>query len=291
MSIKNWARVSLLEFISAIALVVASAIALSVSGTITNAATITHEFTPEEDLVTGNIVSVDTDSKTVFKTTADNINLMYGVVANKGSIAFSDTRSGEETSGSMAVANSGIMPVLVSTMNGDIKEGDPITVKSLSGVGEKASTSGRIIGVALTGLNTETKDARQTTVEYKGEQKQVYIGTVSVKVGASDYAPPTSPINQSDSQNRNMLEKIADNLVGKVVKPLGIIVAGLILLSGAFASIFMITSSSYSSMISIGRNPLAEKKVIKSLVGLVFLAIGIFGVSIGLSYLALVLLG
>ncbi len=251
------------------------------------AAPITQSFTPNESLITGNIVSVDTESKTVYKTRPDKIQQMYGVVTEIGNIAF----SGEEDAETVSVANNGIIPVLASTVSGDIASGDPVTVATIAGIGEKATRSGRIVGVAMEALNEATEQAQKTSVEVGGESREVILGVVLVKVGVGDYTPATSPIDQDDSENRNSLERIADNLAGKVVKPLGIIVAGLILLCGAFVATFLITSSSYSSMISIGRNPLAEKKVIKSLLGLILLAVGIFLVSTALAYLALQLLG
>ncbi len=251
------------------------------------AAPITYEFTAEEPLIPGNIVSVNTKANTAFKAKPDNIHLMYGVVAGDGNIVFTS----QETADKVAVANSGILPVLASTASGNIEVGDPVTVKSIAGIGEKAAESGRIIGIAVDELKPDSENVQATTVEINGEMKEVHIGAINIRVGASDYTPNTTPINQGDARNRNTLEKLADNVTGKVVRPIGIVVAGLILMIGAFTAIFLITSTSYSSMISIGRNPLAEKKVVKSLIGLVLFAIGVFCVSAGLSYFALKLLG
>lgn len=236
---------------------------------------------------TGNIVSVNADKQVAFKTSASNLHLMYGVVASDGKIAF----HGGQTEGQVAVANTGIVPVLVSDAEGDIKTGDPITVKHLAGIGEKATNAGRIIGIAMSDFTADSPDTRQTTIELNGEQRTVRIGAIDIKVGASDYTPNTTPINQAEAQNRNIIETIADNITGTITKPLGIIAASLILIAGTFVSVFLVTSSSYSSMISIGRNPLAEKRVLRSLVGLILLSVVIFCASTALAYFTLKLLG
>src|SRR5690606_37742665 len=122
---------------------------LLMSATTAAAAPITQSFTPNESLITGNIVSVDTESKTAYKTRPDNIQQMYGVVTEIGNIAF----SGEEDAETVSVANNGIIPVLASTVSGDIASGDPVTVATIAGIGEKATRSGRIVGVAMEALN------------------------------------------------------------------------------------------------------------------------------------------
>lgn len=252
-----------------------------------HAASITYEFSAPTKLTNGTIVSLDTKTKTVSKTVKSTVDQMYGVIANAGDISISDTGQSQK----VPVATTGVVPTLVSTANGDINIGDPITVQSIEGIGERAIRSGRVVGIAQSNFTDRSKGAKKVTTTSKGVKHDVYVGFVDVKVSASDYTPATALINQRDARNRNMLEKIADNLTGKIVKPMGLIIAGLVLLVGIFVSAFLITSSSYSSMIAIGRNPLAEKKVLRSLVGLILLSIGIFCLSAGLAYGVLKILG
>ena len=56
---------------------------------------------------------------------------------------------GESRAGSQAVALSGRVPVKVSTKNGTIAIGDPVTSSDIPGVAMKATSAGKIIGTAM----------------------------------------------------------------------------------------------------------------------------------------------
>lgn len=271
-----------------ILLIVSALLLLPVlSLSVVQAMNITQEFVTDEDLAIGTIISVVDQQRTIKKTSAQNVQQMYGVVAKTGDISLS--QGGAESA--VSVANTGIISAIVSTVAGDISSGDPITVRSLEGVGEKASQSGRIIGIAQADFNSQSPGAETITVTQNNTPKQAAVGLLDIRVNASDYTPATTPIDQTDAENRNLIERIADNVAGKTVRTFGLIVASILLLAGIFISTFLITSSSYASMISIGRNPLAEKKVIKSLLGLILLSVAIFCTSLLLAYGALRILG
>lgn len=251
--------------------------------------TITRDFSSETNLPLGTVVSVFSPDQPVQKTTQQNLANMYGVIAEAGDIAFSGPPSGDGVM--VAVVNSGVFKTLVSNANGDINAGDPITVRSLEGIGEKATVSGRIIGIAQVDFNSSSEGATTTTVTDGTIEREIAIGLIDVRVNASDFTPTTTPIDQEDAANRNAIQTIADSVAGKTVRTFALVIASIILLTSIFIATFMITSSSYASMISIGRNPLAEKKVIKSLVGLILVAIAIFAVGVLLAYGVLIVLG
>lgn len=251
------------------------------------AATLTQDFQANEPLAKGTVVSLDKRASIVVQASRDNIKNLYGVVAMTGDISF--TQSEQQTV--VPVANTGVVKALVSTANGDIHIGDPITVNQVEGVGEKAIVSGRVLGVAQGVLSARSEAAKQFTIGSGSSKKNIVVGLIPVKISVSDYTSNSVPLDQEDGQNRNRLEQIADSVAGKIVKPFALIIAGIILVIGIFVATFLITSSGYASMISIGRNPLSEKRIIRSLLGLILLAIAIFSTSVLLAFLVLKLLG
>lgn len=242
----------------------------------TLAATLTQEFKTNKSFANGTIVSLDAGSNSISPTTRDNVNNIFGVVVKEGDISFSDSQSSDTS-----VAHSGVVDTLVSNANGDINNGDIITVFGVEGVGEKADSNGRVLGVAQADFNNDSANSQSVSAG----NEVIKVGLIPVKISVSNFS------DIAGGGDRNRIEKIADEVAGKKAETYAIIASGLILLAGAFAATFLLTSSSFGSMISIGRNPFAQKKIVTSLLGLVALSIAIFGVSLLLSYLILKILG
>lgn len=246
------------------------------------AATVTQGFNTQDTIPQGAIVSLDKQASEVILASSANVSTLYGVVVREGDVSFSQ---GTNTNSSIVpVASGGVVETLVSNNNGPVNVGDPITVNDVAGIGEKATNSGKIIGIAQSALSEQDSSSRTVSIGQNGSQKNINIATIPVKIEVSDYASPHG------SGNRNKILQVADSLVGKEVKPFGLVVSGLILLVCIFVSVFLITSSGYASMISIGRNPLSERKIIKSLLRMLGIALSIFVVGLLLSYAILHLL-
>lgn len=250
-------------------------------------AIVTEDFRAEQEFPNGTIVSLDKEAAVVVKSNYKNIHNMYGAVVDEGEIALKAT-SGQRH---VPVANSGVVATLVSTANGEIRPGDAITVNTVEGVGEKATRNGRVVGVAQTTFNDTTDGAKSATLKLDGSDKNIKVGLIPVKLGVTDYTTAESNLGSAAEQERNWVERMADSFAGKQVKPIALIAAGLVLLSGVFIATFLITSSSFASVISIGRNPFARKNIISSLIGLIVMSVAIFAGSILLAYLILKLLG
>ncbi|MEX0916518.1 MAG: hypothetical protein WDZ44_00190, partial [Candidatus Spechtbacterales bacterium] len=77
---------------------------------------------------------------------------MLGIISTRPGILLGD-RDGADNTKKRPVALSGTVPLKVTTENGDIKPGDPITSSSIPGIGMKATQSGRIVGFALGGFS------------------------------------------------------------------------------------------------------------------------------------------
>ena len=113
----------------------------------------TYPTNPDEKLEPGHVVAFGTDAqqngadvKNVIKTSRVYDRNAFGVVTTQPGIVLDDEKQYEK----VQVALKGRVPVLVTTENGPVKIGDPITASSIPGVGMKATRSGKIVGYAMT---------------------------------------------------------------------------------------------------------------------------------------------
>ena len=108
------------------------------------------------------IVSIDTNdtekivsSKVAYEETASGV-----VSTEPGWTLGTESKDKDQ----VQLALTGRVPTLVSTVNGDIKAGDPITTSDIPGVGMKATKSGTIIGRAMESLSASTDGTDKITV-------------------------------------------------------------------------------------------------------------------------------
>jgi hypothetical protein len=116
------------------------------------------------NLTPGELVAMDPSGSTddIVAATQANQSLLMGVVSTSPGIELTgqqDSESSSPMANPKPVALSGRIPTQVSTENGSIAVGDPLTVSSIPGVAMKATASGYIIGRALeaydsTGIGT-----------------------------------------------------------------------------------------------------------------------------------------
>lgn len=248
------------------------------------AATVSQTFQANGEITSGQIVSLDKEKNTVVKANSDNISNLYGVAVSNSAVEFTPNN----TTG-VTVANTGVIEALVSTINGPIKSGDPVGVSTIEGVGEKAITVSKIVGVAQGNMDDNTAGAKDFEVKEGDTSKTIKVATIPVKIEVSNYNPAVGLTNSGaiDVSDRNKALQVADSIAGKPVKALSLFVAALVLLIAIFVSTFLITSSGYASMISLGRNPLSEKHIMRSLFKLVLVSVGIFSAGVILAYLIL----
>ncbi len=105
----------------------------------------------------GNIIELTGEGASqIALSTLANREKAFGVVSTSpGQVLGAADGKGKPTE----VALAGRVPVKVTTKNGIIKAGDQITVSDTPGVGQLATTSGRVIGKALTGtVGNENQD-------------------------------------------------------------------------------------------------------------------------------------
>jgi hypothetical protein len=247
---------------------------LSVQG----ASSIAQSFkTQDKGVVSGALVSLKPKTaNTVELSTSANIDRLLGVVGENSLIELSDG------SGTLQVTTSGQAATLVSDINGDVKTGDKITASPIAGVGMKALTSTLVIGTAQANLSSVDTETR-TVTDKKGGKKTVKIGALPLQVDKVFYEVE----QDQNSYVPPVLQDFANNLAGRAVSPIRIILSSFLVVFVFVAVTVLIYSSVRSSIISIGRNPLSESAVHKSLLQVGLTVFGVMAFTVIVVYLVL----
>lgn len=236
-------------------------------------------YTSKENLAFGSIVSLEnTASDVVHATTPTTAGNMLGVVINDRTTLLSlDNGNASQ----VQVATSGVVSVLVSSINGDVRAGDEITASPISGVGMKATANTKVIGIAQGDLKGNNA-SKETYTDKSGKKHDTLIGTVPLQVNvAYYYKQPDKTIVPSAVQN------IANALAGKSVSTVPILIS-----AGIFVVVMIVVSSIVysmvrSSIISVGRNPMSQSAIYRDMVQMSALVVGIMAVGLVTIYLVL----
>ncbi len=190
---------------------------------------------------------------------------IYGVYTEFSSIFLQNTSDPQ----TKPVTTSGKANVLVSSVNGNIKKNDFITTSAISGVGQKATRNGMILGTALQDYSNSNQKA---------------TGKIMVAVNphfnaafAENKASVLELIRNSDPSALTQLTSLRYVLAACIA---------LIAFSIGFVYFGRVTSRGVEAL---GRNPLASRTIQLNLVFNLFLMIVIIFVGLGISYMILVL--
>lgn len=237
-------------------------------------ANISHSYKSTDTIKDGSMVSLDPNrSDYVVPANVDNGSQLLGVaVAGNDSLIAVDA-----TPGNVQVATTGTASVLVSTLNGDIKVGDQVAVSPFNGVGMKAGSGSKVVGLAQTDFNSGTSGATATSVKTKdGHEHSVKVGYLRVNIAVGTNASVAA-------DNVNGLQKVVQSITGHTVPTIRIIISLAVAIIALLALITLVYASIYGSIISIGRNPLAKYAVFRTLgsvLGLALLTSVVAGVTI-----------
>ena len=228
-------------------------------------------------LTTGAIVTGMTNrTDYVQLATQDNANQLIGVIDNYPLLSLSD---GDKN---IPVVLSGSTTVFVSDINGNIKSGDKITASPLSGVGMLASASGQVVGTATADFKVGQGTAKVVTGK-DGSTHTVHIQKLPVRVGVAYY----NAIGNSFLPS--FIHDAADNIAGKTV-PLIRILIGMVILLLSFAYTIAITySSTRSTIAALGRNPLGSREIMRGQYRLMLIAAVTITGALLATYLLLIL--
>lgn len=219
--------------------------------------------TNDTNLAPGAIMSLTDTADTVTLADPSNTQRLVGVLDDLPLLELDGDNK------QVQVVTGGVTYGLVSNLNGEVKTGDKITTSPIRGVGMKAIESSITLGTAQSDFSNEGA-TEQTIAQKDGSNKTVLINTMPIQVNVAFYQAPTEQTNLPP-----ILNDLASTVAGREVSPVRIIVALLILLVALISMAVLLYSSVKSSVISIGRNPLSEHAVYKSLwqIGLIVLGI------------------
>ena len=151
-----------------------------------------------------------------------------------------------------------------------IKRGDLITSSATPGLGQKASQSGYILGMALEDVMFDASD----------QEKKVLI-TLNIRPA---FFPATT--------KANLIQLVREGIEGTYTNPLSalrfILAASITLLSILLGFLYF-GRIARNGVEAIGRNPLAGRMIQMAVIFNVLLTIGIMGAGVGVSYFILVM--
>jgi hypothetical protein len=221
------------------------------------------------------LVSLAGTNQSVVPATAQTGQDLVGVIdSSDGSL------SGQ--AGQVNVETEGVVDALVSTLNGTITAGTPITVSPLEGVGAKLSaSSGWIIGLAQASLSSSTAGATRTTVQASGGgQQTVYVASIPVAIKVSYFSQPKSSSASSNVAAPKVLQDLANTLAGKHVSTLAIYLSFAIFVIGLVATFLIINSTIRSTFTGLSRQPLSKTRIIRAEMDSLLVAAGVLIFSI-----------
>jgi hypothetical protein len=180
--------------------------------------------------------------------------------------------------------------VNVSTLHGEVTQGDLITSSRIPGVGARADreTSGQVLGFATAPMKYDENIAPMIV-----DGSEVRFGTVTVALGITAYAPEdtTDDTNMTSTstgvgettvieQETKSIDsfKVFRYLLGSFVA-----IAAVVLALRRFGDLFA------QSVISVGRNPLARSQIRSILVWNAVLIIAVSTIGLGLGIAIIVL--
>jgi len=244
---------------------------------------VSQSYIAATSLQTGMIVQLDeSDNTKVRPATHDKSKQIHGVVVapNDTPLSLTETRPSQQ----VYVATTGRYQVLVSDQNGIIEKGDYITVSSLDGVGMKASSAEEfIVGKSLGtfGTSDDVSNVRGQTVlrDTNGNDHTVHFGFVTVEVGIT-----SNPLSRDIASNLpGFLQKASESVANKPVSNARVYLSLVVMLITALIVGSILYAGVRTSLISLGRNPLAKRSITHNLfqvilVSFIVLILGLFGV-------------
>jgi F0F1-type ATP synthase membrane subunit c/vacuolar-type H+-ATPase subunit K len=191
---------------------------------------------------------------------------MFGVVSDNPAAAFES--EGEE--GTRLVISSGKAKIRVSSINGNIAEGDFVTSSDIPGVAQLADRNGYVLGTAMESY--DSADAER-------------VGEILVALNVHAEAGISGP-------RANLIQVLKEGLTAPIFEPLDtlryFLAAAVVVLAFLLGFIYF-GRVAKAGIEAMGRNPLASKMIQLSVVLHVLITIIIILVGLAVGYLILLL--
>jgi hypothetical protein len=252
-------------------------VALSFSGPL-GAQTLTQGYGADIQMQKGMIVQIKKDDPTkVELVSAETMEQMHGVVVDANDAPVTLSSEGQK----VFIATTGKFDVLVSDQAGPVNIGDYITVSAVQGVGMKAGTKEPVVvGRALASFDGKSNIIGATDVkDSTGATRKVNFSRISADISVS-----RNPFLKGETPNvPEFLRKASEAVAGKPVNATRIYLSVFVFIVSTIAAGSLLYAGVRNGLISIGRNPLSKKTIIRGmfqviLTGLIIFITGIFGV-------------
>ena len=225
---------------------------------------VTQSYSADPSVQIGMVVKLkDKDPKTVVPLDAQSADQIVGIVIPSSNATIVLTPQSPTTQ-QVLVTNNGHVSMLVSNQNGPIKTGDFIMVSSISGIGMKADTISdtQVIGKAAGDFKGTVNVIGTIQVQdTNGKKTSVSIGRIPI-----DVAITHNPLFEKNADYVPAgLAKITQVVASHPVSAARVYLGGIILIIAAYVTASIVYSGIRNGMVSIGRNPLSKRTVMKGL--------------------------
>ena len=246
-----------------------------------SAQSVTRAYGSDQVLQRGMIVGQNkSDPAKVEPIDINRLTSILGVVVNPNDspITISDDKQ------HIFVTTAGQYDVLVSDQEGPISSSDYVTLSALGGVGMKATDAqSNILGRAAGSFNGKTNVLSTTVLkDEKGIQKTVHIARIKVEINIAK-----NPLAKNTDGTPAILSQAGKAIAGKSVSAIRLYLSAIIFIVGTIIAGSIMYAGVRSSIISIGRNPLSKRNILKSMLGVAVTSLIIFLISVVGVYLLL----
>lgn len=233
--------------------------------------------TRDSSLMPGMLVRLSPDSTedlpVVERATEEDIQSILGVTTTVEESSITVASSGQ----TVFVETEGEVRTYISDLNGQISQGDQLTISPLKGILALADSDSKIIlGTVLEDFPLGGLQTRE--IETSEGEKSTNIALMRINLN-------TKLVNSSPTDSS--LEKLGKSVAGKEVSEIRVIVSLVIFLLVLFAEGGILYGSTSSAVTSLGRNPLAGQVIRRQLVQVMFAAFGVLVIGLISIYLIL----
>ena len=239
---------------------------LSLAPAAASSANISHAYQATGNVPNGSIVSLDTRHPGYVEVANINNGSHVLGVALRSSESLLAVDSG---SAPIQVAINGSVNTLVSTLNGNIKVGDQVSVSPFGGIGMDAMPGTHVVGIAQTDFSNTSSGATTETVKDKaGQKRQIEVGYIRLSIAVGT----TGNAGTGGGAQVNFLQKLVKSLTGHTISIIRILLSVAVIIIALVSLVTIFYASIYGSIVSIGRNPLARHAIFRTLTSVMIMA-------------------
>jgi hypothetical protein len=265
-------------------LFVGATLPVSAASTPMTTDSIAQSYSTDAAIRQGMIVGQDShDSTKVVPLTTHTIADMLGVVISASDAPL--TLTGTANTTQVYVATNGRYNVLVSDQNGPIRSGDYISISGLNGIGMKAQENEQmVLGRAVSNFSGDAGSATGSATVTTGSTKTtVHIGLITVAINVTN----NPNLGKGTGDLPGFLKVASSSIANKPVTAPRVYLSLGVLVLTAFISGSLLYSGVRNGIVSIGRNPLARRSIVRSLLQVVLVSVIVFIIGLFAVYLLL----